>query len=60
MVALAWITGVLGGLSMAMGVVTAAEALPPLGDEFTWLFWFALSIILFLASIVFTLARGEY
>ena len=61
MVALAWIAGILGGLCMAMGIVTAAEAIPLLGDAFTWLFWFALSIILFLASIVLTLARGgEY
>jgi hypothetical protein len=60
MVALAWITGVFGGLCMAMGVVTAAEAVPLLSAEFTWLFWFGLSVILFLASIVFTLGRGEY
>jgi hypothetical protein len=63
MTALAWITGILGGLCMVMGVVTALEAVPSmaLGVELTWLFWFALSGILFLASIVFTLARGgEY
>ena len=60
MVALAWITGIVGGLSMVMGIITALEAIPSLGAEFTWLFWFALSGILFLASIVFTLARGEY
>jgi hypothetical protein len=61
MTALAWITGIVGGLCMVMGVVTALEAVPSLGAELTWLFWFALSGILFLASIVFTLARGgEY
>jgi len=61
MTALAWITGILGGLCMAMGVVTALEAVPSFGVELTWLFWFALSGILLLASIVFTLARGgEY
>jgi len=59
-VALAWITGIVGGLCMAMGIITAIEAIPLLGTELTWLFWFALSVILFLASIVFTLARGEY
>jgi hypothetical protein len=58
MTAMAWITGVLGGLCMAMGIVTALEALPLAGVELTWLFWFALSGILLLASIVFTLARG--
>lgn len=61
MIALAWIAGIIGGLCMAMGIVTATEAIPLVGAEFTWLFWFALSGILFLASIVFTLARGgEY
>jgi len=59
MVALAWIAGVLGGLCMVMGVVTAAEVIWLLGDNFTWLFWFALSGVLLLISIVFTLARGE-
>jgi len=60
MVVFAWITGIIGGLCMVMGIVTATEVIPPLTDELTWLFWFALSGILFLASIVFTLARGEY
>ena len=60
MLALAWITGIVGGLSMVMGIVTALEAIPLVGAELTWLFWFALSGVLFLASIVFTLARGEY
>jgi len=61
MTALAWITGIVGGLCMAMGIVTALEAIPLMGAELTWLFWFALSGILLLASIVFTLARGgEY
>jgi hypothetical protein len=61
MTALAWITGILGGLCMVMGIVTALGAIPLLGAELTWLFWFALSGILFLASIVFTLSHGgEY
>ena len=60
MVAVAWIAGIIGGLCMAMGIVTAAEAIPLLSAELTWLFWFALSGILFLISIVFTLARSEY
>jgi hypothetical protein len=60
MVALAWITGILGGLCMVMGIVTALEAIPLMGAELTWLFWFALSGILLLASMVFTQARGEY
>jgi hypothetical protein len=61
MVVFAWITGIIGGLCAVMGVVTALEAVPLLGAELGWLFWFALSAILLLASIVFTLARGgEY
>jgi hypothetical protein len=61
MTAMAWITGVLGGLCMVMGVVTALGAIQLVGFELTYLFWFALSGILLLASIVFTLARGgEY
>jgi hypothetical protein len=60
MVAMAWITGILGGLCMAMGIVTALEAIPLMGAELTWLFWFALSGILLLASMVFTQARSEY
>jgi hypothetical protein len=60
MVVFAWIAGIIGGLCMVMGIVTATEVIPLLSAELTWLFWFALSGILFLASIVFTLARGEY
>lgn len=60
MAAVAWIAGIIGGLCMAMGIVTAFEAIPLLGSELTWLFWFILSGILFLISIIFTLARSEY
>jgi hypothetical protein len=60
MVVFAWIAGIIAGLCMVMGIVTAAEAIPLVGAGFTWLFWFALSGILFLASITFTLGRGEY
>jgi hypothetical protein len=60
MVALAWIAGIIAGLCMVMGIVTATEVVPLLGAELTWLFWFGLSAILLLASIVFTLGRGEY
>jgi hypothetical protein len=59
MVALAWIAGVLGGLCMVMGILTATEVLWFMGDKLTWLFWFALSGVLLLISIVFTLGRGE-
>ena len=60
MVALAWTAGAIAGLCMVMGIITATELVPLLGTELTWLFWFALSGILLLTSIAFTLARGEY
>ena len=59
MVALAWTVGTIAGLCMVMGIITATEVVPLLGAELTWLFWFALSGILFLASITFALGRGE-
>ncbi len=55
---LALILGIFGGLSAVMGIITAAEVVPPIGTEFTWLYWFVLSGILFLATIAFLLARG--
>jgi len=60
MLALAWTSGIIAGLCMVMGIVTATGVIPVLTDELTWLFWFGLSAILLLASIVFTLGRGEY
>jgi hypothetical protein len=60
MLALAWTSGIIAGLCMVMGIVTATEVIPALTTELTWLFWFGLSAILLLASIVFTLGRGEY
>ena len=59
MVALAWASGIIGALCMVMGIITASEAISPVGAELTWLFWFGLAVILFLASIVFTLGRSE-
>ena len=58
--ALAWIVGIIAGLCMVMGIITATELIPALGAELTWLFWFVLSGILFLASIALSLGRGEY
>ena len=60
MAALAWIVGAIAGLCMVMGIVTATEIVPTLGAELTWVFWFVLSVILFLASIALALGRGEY
>jgi hypothetical protein len=54
---LAWIFGLLGGLCMVMGVVTAAEVVPLLGAEYTWTFWFMLSGVLLLICIAFITGR---
>ena len=55
---MAAIIGSVGGLCAIMGIVTAAEVLEPLGEQFTWMFWFVLSAILLLASIAFAQGRG--
>ena len=60
MVTLAWTFGTIGGLCMVMGIITAAEVVPLLGSAFTWMFWFMLAVILFLASIAFAVGRGRY
>ena len=54
----AWLTGFLGGLCAVMGIITAAEVVPLLGAEFTWMFWFVLAAILLLMSIAFAIGRG--
>ncbi len=56
--AMAAIVGALGGLCAVMGVITAAEIIPLIGAQFTWMFWLVLSAILLLASIAFALGRG--
>ena len=55
----AWLTGFFGGLCAVMGILTAVEIVPSLGAEFTWVFWFALSVILLLMSIAFAVGRSE-
>ena len=55
---LAWIFGTIGGLCAVMGIITAAEVVPVLGAEFTWMFWMVLSAVLLLVSIAFAIGRG--
>jgi uncharacterized protein (TIGR00251 family) len=55
---IAAIAGGIGGLCAVLGIITAAEIIEPLGDQFTWMFWFVLSAILLLASIAFAVGRG--
>ena len=54
------IVGAIGGLCAVIGIVTAAEVIPPIMEQFTWMFWFVLSAILLLASIAFAQGRGSY
>ena len=57
---IAAIAGGIGGLCAVFGIITAinADILASLGEQFTWMFWFALATILLLASIAFTVGRG--
>lgn len=55
---MAAIIGGIGGLCAVLGLVTIFEVLPPMGDQFTWMFWFALAVILFLAAITMELGGG--
>jgi len=54
----AWILGILGGLCAVMGIITATEVVPEYAG-LTWMFWLVLSGILLLASIAFTVSRGN-
>ena len=54
----ALIFGILGGLCAVMGIITATAVIPEFA-ELSWLFWMVLSGILLLASIAFTVGRGE-
>jgi len=54
----ALIFGLIGGLCAAMGVVTALAIVPSFGVELTWMFWFGISVLLFLICIAFALGRG--
>ncbi len=59
---LAWLFGIIGGLCAVVGIITAVEVIPLLTPELTWMFWFVLSAVLFLVTIIFTLTttRGGY
>lgn len=57
---IAAIIGGIGGLCAVMGILTAAEVVPLVMTEFTWMFWFVLSALLLLASIAFAVGGGSY
>ena len=54
---MAAIIGAIGGLCAILGIVTIAEVVPPMAEQYTWTFWFGLSAILLLASIALLLGR---
>ena len=54
----AWIFGLLGGLCAVMGILTATAVITEVA-ELTWMFWLVLSGLLLLASIAFTVGRGN-
>lgn len=55
---MAAITGAIGGLCAVLGLITITEVMPPLGEQYTWMFWFMLSAILLLAAIALAVGRG--
>ncbi len=57
---LAFILGILGGLSAVMGIITAADVIPLLGAEFTWMFWFILAVILLVGTTACLVAQGRH
>ncbi len=54
---LAWTFGILGGLCVVMGIITAVEVIPEYAG-LTWMFWLVISAILLLISIAFAVGRG--
>jgi hypothetical protein len=52
------IFGLMGGLCVVFGIITMTGLLPPLGEEFDRVFWFALSVILLLGSIAVGVNKG--
>ena len=55
---MAAIVGGIGGLCAVLGIVTAVEVLPNIGEQYTVMFWFVLSAILLLGSIALAVGRG--
>ena len=43
--------GILGAVSLVIGILIAAGVIPLFGEAFTWVFWLVLSAVLFLSTI---------
>lgn len=54
----ALIFGLLGGICMVLGILSALEILPALKEGLTWIFWFGISGLLLLLAITFGVGRG--
>ena len=57
--AMAAIVGAVGGLCAVLGILTITEAVPAIGDQFTWTFWFMLATILLLGAIALAIGRSR-
>ncbi len=57
---LALILGILGGLCLIMGIITAAGVILPVTAAFTGIFWLGLAGVLFVAAITSLVARSGY
>ena len=55
---LAWVFGAIGGLCAVMGIITAVGVVPLFGSGLTAMFWLALSAVLLLITIAFTLVSA--
>jgi hypothetical protein len=53
------IINILAALCGVMGILTAADVIDPLMTQMTYIFWFVLAIILFLATIAMNSGRSE-
>lgn len=56
---LALVFGLIGGLCMVMGIITAFDVVPQFNDAFGMMTWFALSALMLLISIAFSVGRSE-
>ena len=56
---LALMLGILGGLCMIAGILTAAEVMSPIYAAFTGIFWLGLAGIFFIAAVTCLVARSS-
>lgn len=59
MVVISGVIIILAALCAVVGILTASDVISPFSEGLTWLFWFGLSGILFVASIALSMMRSE-